>query len=39
MRIVVIGAGGIGGWLGTRLAAIRQHVGLQVHHPTRAAQR
>ena len=31
MRIVVIGAGGIGGWLGARLAVAGQQVGFLVH--------
>ena len=34
MRIVVIGAGGIGGWLGARLAASGQQVGFLVHGRT-----
>ena len=39
MRIVVIGAGGIGGWLGARLAASGQQVGFLVHDRTLAALR
>ena len=39
MRIVVIGAGGIGGWLGTRLAASGQHVGFLVRGRTLQALR
>ena len=39
MRIVVIGAGGIGGWLGVRLAASGQQVGFLVHDRTLAALR
>ena len=39
MRIVVIGAGGIGGWLGARLAASGQQVGFLVHGRTLAALR
>ena len=39
MRIVVIGAGGIGGWLGARLAASGQQVGFFVHGRTLAALR
>lgn len=34
MRIVVIGAGGVGGWLGTRLAASGHQVGFLVHGRT-----
>ena len=34
MRIVVIGAGGIGGWLGARLAVTGQQVGFLVHGHT-----
>ena len=34
MRIVVIGAGGIGGWLGARLAATGQQIGFLVHGGT-----
>ena len=39
MRIVVIGAGGIGGWLGARLASTGQQVGFLVHDRTLAALR
>ena len=39
MRIVVIGAGGIGGWLGARLAASGQQIGFLVHDRTLAALR
>ncbi|WP_167146125.1 ketopantoate reductase C-terminal domain-containing protein [Actinomyces sp. ZJ308] len=39
MRIVVIGAGGIGGWLGARLAASGQQVGFLVHGRTLKALR
>ena len=39
MRIVIIGAGGIGGWLGTRLSASGQQVGFLVHDRTLAALR
>ncbi|ERH19835.1 2-dehydropantoate 2-reductase [Actinomyces johnsonii F0510] len=39
MRIVVIGAGGIGGWLGARLAASGQQVGFLVHGHTLEALR
>ena len=39
MRIVVIGAGGIGGGLGARLAASGQQVGFLVHDRTLAALR
>ena len=39
MRIVIIGAGGIGGWLGTRLSASGQQVGFLVHNRTLAALR
>mgnify|MGYP000844306006 CR=1 FL=1 len=39
MRIVVIGAGGIGGWLGARLAASGQQVGFLVHGRTLEALR
>ena len=39
MRIVVIGAGGIGGWLGARLAASGQQVGFLVHGRPLAALR
>ena len=39
MRIVVIGAGGIGGWLGARLAVAGQQVGFLVHGRTLAALR
>ena len=39
MRSVVIGAGGIGGWLGARLAASGQQVGFLVHGRTLAALR
>ena len=39
MRIVVIGAGGIGGWLGARLAASGQQVGFLVHDRTLVALR
>ena len=39
MRIVIIGAGGIGGWLGARLAACGQQVGFLVHDRTLAALR
>ena len=39
MRIVIIGAGGIGGWLGTRLSASGQQVGFLVHGRTLAALR
>ena len=39
MRIVVIGAGGIGGWLGARLAVAGQQVGFLVHGRTLEALR
>lgn len=39
MRIVVIGAGGIGGWLGARLAAAGQEVAFLVHGATLEALR
>ena len=39
MRIVVIGAGGIGGWLGARLAASGQQIGFLVHGGTLEALR
>ena len=39
MRIVVIGAGGIGGWLGARLASTGQQVGFLVHGRTLEALR
>ena len=39
MRIVVIGAGGVGGWLGARLAASGQQVGFLVHGRTLKALR
>ena len=39
MRIVVIGAGGIGGWLGARLATSGQQVGFLVHGHTLEALR
>ena len=39
MRIVVIGAGGIGGWRGARLAASGQRIGFLVHGRTLAALR
>ena len=39
MRIVVIGAGGIGGWLGARLAATGQQIGFLVHGGTLEALR
>ena len=39
MRIVIIGAGGIGGWLGARLSASGQQVGFLVHNRTLAALR
>ena len=39
MRIVVIGAGGIGGWLGARLASTGQQVGFLVHGGTLEALR
>ncbi|TFH54094.1 2-dehydropantoate 2-reductase [Actinomyces viscosus] len=39
MRIAVIGAGGIGGWLGARLAASGQQVGFLVHGRTLEALR
>lgn len=39
MRIVVIGAGGIGGWLGARLASTDQQVGFLVHGGTLEALR
>ena len=39
MRIVVIGAGGIGGWLGARLAVAGQQVGFVVHGRTLEALR
>lgn len=39
MRIVIIGAGGIGGWLGARLAAAGDDVGFLVHGATLEALR
>ena len=39
MRIVIIGAGGIGGWLGAHLSASGQQVGFLVHGRTLAALR